>query len=107
MAKTIREVDEDKVKDYKEDIDTLLVFVRRHLVVYPVSHLTEFLPQTGLFSAIVTAFVIVSFPMLSPDKQDIATQHLAQISAQTSSYTIAANAINSTVSRPLPSHLPP
>ena len=28
MAKTIREVDEDKVKDYKEDIDTLLVFVR-------------------------------------------------------------------------------
>ena len=29
MAKTIREVDEDKVKDFKEDIDTLLVFVRR------------------------------------------------------------------------------
>ncbi len=28
MSKTIREVDEDKVKDYKEDIDTLLVFVR-------------------------------------------------------------------------------
>ncbi len=28
MAKTIRDVDEDKVKDYKEDIDTLLVFVR-------------------------------------------------------------------------------
>lgn len=28
MAKTIREVDEYKVKDYKEDIDTLLVFVR-------------------------------------------------------------------------------
>ena len=28
MAKTIRELDEDKVKDYKEDIDTLLVFVR-------------------------------------------------------------------------------
>ena len=27
MAKTIREVDEDKVRDCKEDIDTLLVFV--------------------------------------------------------------------------------
>ena len=27
MAKTAREVDEDKVKDCKEDIDTLLVFV--------------------------------------------------------------------------------
>ena len=31
MAKTIREVDEDKVMDYKEDIDTLLVFVRKLL----------------------------------------------------------------------------
>lgn len=27
MAKTMREVDEAKVKDYKEDIDTLLVLV--------------------------------------------------------------------------------
>ena len=27
MAKTVREVDEDKVKACKEDIDTLLVFV--------------------------------------------------------------------------------
>ena len=27
IAKTIRDVDEDKIKDYKEDIDTLLVFV--------------------------------------------------------------------------------
>lgn len=27
MAKTIRDKDEDKIKDYKEDIDTLLVFV--------------------------------------------------------------------------------
>lgn len=29
MAKTVRDVDEDKVRDTKEDIDTLLVFVRR------------------------------------------------------------------------------
>ena len=28
MAKAVREVDEQKVKDVKEDIDTLLVFVR-------------------------------------------------------------------------------
>lgn len=27
MAKTVRDVDEDKVRDAKEDIDTLLVFV--------------------------------------------------------------------------------
>ena len=29
MARTVREADEDKVKDCKEDIDTLLVFVSR------------------------------------------------------------------------------
>lgn len=28
MAKIVRDVDEHKVQDYKEDIDTLLVFVR-------------------------------------------------------------------------------
>ena len=28
MAKTVRESDEEKVRDTKEDIDTLLVFVR-------------------------------------------------------------------------------
>ncbi len=27
MAKTLRDVDEEKIKDTKEDIDTLLVFV--------------------------------------------------------------------------------
>lgn len=31
MAKTVRDVDEEKVKDSKEDIDTLLVFVRGKL----------------------------------------------------------------------------
>lgn len=28
MAKSVRELDEQKIKDVKEDIDTLLVFVR-------------------------------------------------------------------------------
>jgi hypothetical protein len=32
MAKIVREVDEQKVKDYKEDIDTILLFVRRILL---------------------------------------------------------------------------
>ena len=30
VAKTIREIDEQKIQDYKEDIDTILVFVRLH-----------------------------------------------------------------------------
>ena len=28
MAKTVRDFDEEKIRDCKEDIDTLLVFVR-------------------------------------------------------------------------------
>lgn len=41
MAKTLREVDEDKVKDCKEDIDTLLVFVSRTVTlnIDKISHL--------------------------------------------------------------------
>lgn len=31
MAKTLRDVDESKIRDCKEDIDTLLVFVSRSL----------------------------------------------------------------------------
>lgn len=37
MAKTIRDKDEDKIKDYKEDIDTLLVFVSDMLSLAIVS----------------------------------------------------------------------
>ena len=33
-AKEVRESDESKVKDYKEDIDTLLVFVRHCSILY-------------------------------------------------------------------------
>ncbi|KAI0089544.1 hypothetical protein BDY19DRAFT_109447 [Irpex rosettiformis] len=48
MDKAIHEYDEDKVKDCKEDIDNLLVFA-------------------GLFSAILTAFLIESYPGLLGD----------------------------------------
>ena len=33
VAKSIREVDEQKIEDYKDDIDTILVFVSLVLVV--------------------------------------------------------------------------
>ncbi|KAJ3559349.1 hypothetical protein NM688_g402 [Phlebia brevispora] len=77
MAKTIRDVDQDKVMDCKEDIDTLLVF-------------------TGLFSAVLTAFVVESYTALSPDKMDTVILLLGQITNQTSSYTVTSNVINST-----------
>ncbi|KAJ3552941.1 hypothetical protein NM688_g3888 [Phlebia brevispora] len=78
MAKTIQDVDEDKVGDYKEDIDTLLVF-------------------TGLFSAVLTAFIIESYKALSPDKTDTIIALLGQISSQTNSYRVNTELINSTV----------
>ena len=33
MAKVIRDVDEEKIRDCKEDIDTLLVFVSNNVLV--------------------------------------------------------------------------
>lgn len=33
MTKTVRDIDEDKIRDCKEDIDTLLVFVRTRAFV--------------------------------------------------------------------------
>ncbi|EEB91436.1 hypothetical protein MPER_10201, partial [Moniliophthora perniciosa FA553] len=51
------------VKNWKEDIDTLLVFA-------------------GLFSAVVTAFVIESYQWLSEDPADTTVALLIQISAQ-------------------------
>ncbi|KAJ3546211.1 hypothetical protein NM688_g5540 [Phlebia brevispora] len=85
IAKTIRDVDEDKIKDHKEDIDTLLVF-------------------TGLFSAVLTAFVIESYQSLSPDPMAPVIHLLGRIADQTQSYTISSNTINSTF-RPDPLHV--
>ena len=41
MAKTVREYDEDKIKDTKEDIDTLLVFVCFPLLLVCPPHSTN------------------------------------------------------------------
>ncbi|ESK94074.1 hypothetical protein Moror_12819 [Moniliophthora roreri MCA 2997] len=55
--------DDDMVKNYKEDIDTQLVFA-------------------GLFSAVVTAFLIESYQWLSEDPADTTVALLIQLSAQ-------------------------
>ncbi|EEB94771.1 hypothetical protein MPER_06361, partial [Moniliophthora perniciosa FA553] len=55
--------DEDMVRTWKEDIDTLLVFA-------------------GLFSAVVTAFAIESYQWLSKDPGDTTVVLLTQISQQ-------------------------
>ncbi|KAK7691536.1 hypothetical protein QCA50_004935 [Cerrena zonata] len=48
LERAIREVDETKIKDFKEDIDTLLVFA-------------------GLFSAVTTTFLVDSYKSLQSD----------------------------------------
>ncbi|KAK7690734.1 hypothetical protein QCA50_005833 [Cerrena zonata] len=63
LSDMIRKYDERRVKDVKEDIDSLLVFA-------------------GLFSAVLTAFLLESYDTLQENPQDTATQILLQISSQ-------------------------
>ncbi|KAK7030391.1 hypothetical protein VNI00_014135 [Paramarasmius palmivorus] len=63
MLKEVNRYDDDMVKNWKEDIDTLLVFA-------------------GLFSAVVTAFLIESYKWLSEDPADTTVVLLKQISQQ-------------------------
>ncbi|CAL1716593.1 unnamed protein product [Somion occarium] len=76
IADMVRKYDEDKIKDVKEDIDTLLVFA-------------------GLFSAVLTAFVIESYTTLQ-DPGDVTQQILMQMSLQLASLTVTSSSINST-----------
>ncbi|KAF9257528.1 hypothetical protein L218DRAFT_831732, partial [Marasmius fiardii PR-910] len=61
VMKAVDALDEDLMRGYKEDIDTLLVFA-------------------GLFSAVVTAFTIESYQWLKEDPNDTAVVLLKQIS---------------------------
>ncbi|GJE90548.1 hypothetical protein PsYK624_066890 [Phanerochaete sordida] len=85
MANSVREIDEDKVHDCKEDIDTLLVFA-------------------GLYSAVLSAFNIESYTALQPNPNDQMIGLLERIAVQTQSYTITSSSINSTAQ---PSSPPP
>lgn len=83
MARAVRDIDEDKVQDCKEDIDTLLVFA-------------------GLYSAVLSAFNLESYTALQPDPNDQMMYLLERIAVQTQSYTIMSGTVNSTVLPPTP-----
>ncbi|KAK7690384.1 hypothetical protein QCA50_007042 [Cerrena zonata] len=68
-----------RVEDRKEDIDTLLVFA-------------------GLFSTVITTFIVELYQNLQRQPQDATNQILLQISSQLASLSINGNFINSTVS---------
>jgi hypothetical protein len=84
--------DTKMVADYREEIDTLLVFVRRrHRVCIP--ELTTLTSQAGLFSAVLTAFVVESYQSLQEDYTKTSVDLLRQISSQlaNSSFPAAPN----------------
>ncbi|KAK7684421.1 hypothetical protein QCA50_012368 [Cerrena zonata] len=77
LSDLLRQKDRDRIEDVKEDIDTLLVFA-------------------GLFSAVITAFIIESYKNLRQQPEDTTNQILLQMSAQLASLTLNGNSINST-----------
>ncbi|KAK7677458.1 hypothetical protein QCA50_019571 [Cerrena zonata] len=78
LSDRIRQYDRDRVEDVKEDIDTLLVFA-------------------GLFSAVITAFIIESYKTLQPQPEDTTNQILLRVSAQLDSLSVSGNFVNSTI----------
>ncbi|KAI0693355.1 hypothetical protein BC835DRAFT_1229318, partial [Cytidiella melzeri] len=63
MAEDIRRYDEDKIKDCRDDIDTLMTFA-------------------GLFSAAITAFLVESYQILLPNPANETLQVLQYIAQQ-------------------------
>ncbi|KAK7684420.1 hypothetical protein QCA50_012367 [Cerrena zonata] len=83
----VRRFDKDRVEDVKEDIDLLLVFA-------------------GLFSAVVTAFIIETYEDLQPQPDDTSAQVFLHIFAQIASLSLNGNFINSTITSFTPTLLP-
>ncbi|KAJ3482294.1 hypothetical protein NLI96_g7070 [Meripilus lineatus] len=76
--------DEKDIKKHFENIDTLLVFA-------------------GLYSAILTAFLVEAYKLLQPDSSDDSRQILLEISRQLASFTVTSGLVNATY---VPSSLP-
>ncbi|KAL4254662.1 hypothetical protein ABKN59_004406 [Abortiporus biennis] len=82
MDSKFKKYDEKMIDNWNDEIDTLLVFA-------------------GLFSAVVTAFNLVSYQKLTVDSADVSLLILERISQQLASFTLATSFINSTTT-PLP-----
>jgi hypothetical protein len=77
------------VKDFQEEIDTLLVVVRRPHRLF-ISELTTSASQAGLFSAVLTAFVVESYQSLQEDYTQTSAELLRQISRQLANSSVPA-----------------
>ncbi|KAI0341455.1 hypothetical protein BDW22DRAFT_1332674, partial [Trametopsis cervina] len=79
IERVLDDFDKEEIEGVKSDIDTLLVFI-------------------GLFSAVLTAFVAVSFGLLQDDSVTTkeTLQAIKQLSVQMSSFTLQGGFLNST-----------
>jgi len=76
--------DKEHSESWTANIEGVLVFVRYNSNREIVLFLPRGPDQTGLFSAVVAAFLIVSYPLLQPNPTDTTNRLLTQISQQLS-----------------------
>ncbi|KIP01189.1 hypothetical protein PHLGIDRAFT_80886, partial [Phlebiopsis gigantea 11061_1 CR5-6] len=85
-------MDNKKIKGCKDDIDTLLVFVRpSHCLPAAIQGFLT----AGLFSAVLSAFLVESYKQLQPDNSSEIVALLRQ--SLTQSYAVSPPFINSTL----------
>ncbi|KAF7795251.1 hypothetical protein EIP86_006401 [Pleurotus ostreatoroseus] len=84
IEKIVKDTDGASLQKCKDDIDTLLVF-------------------SGLFSAVLTAFLVESYQSLSPDPQVTVINLLSRIADQSESWIFSNGFLNTTNSTPGPS----
>ena len=80
--KDVKEYDEALTETWKEDANGVLTFVSLRLLVQTLVTVTN--RKTAIFSAVVGAFIIESYKMLSPDSGKQTVFLLGQISQQLS-----------------------
>jgi hypothetical protein len=78
--KDVKEYDEALTETWKEDANGVLTFVSLHLLVQTLVTTTN--RKTAIFSAVVGAFIIESYKMLSPDSGNQTVFLLRQLSNQ-------------------------
>ena len=98
-------IDKEHSDSWTANTDGVLVFVRHN---YPTrfycSH-PRGTHQTGLFSAVVATFLVVSYPLLQPNSTDTTNQLLTQISRQLASNGTGSSQPSSPANNP-PFHPP-
>lgn len=91
-----KKVDEEMVEGWQEDMDSILIFVRSpYLHAFKNSNGRS---KAGLFSGVLTAFILQVYPGLQPDTSGQMLVYLAAISQQ-----LAASSNPSISNQPAPS----